>query len=1195
MSSERSSEKLNVFLIEDNPDDEIIFTELLQSALGKAYELRTAESIKDACTILNEYTPDIILSDLSLPDSTGFETLEHVQDKANSAPVILLTGLSDDTLAKEMVSRGAQDYLVKGEFNSRQLEKAIDYAIERKKAYDLTIKNINKFRVIFMMSSDILIVINSNGFVIEEINPAAEKKLKYTSDEIKGQSLSRLIIKKHYSYFKKSISTGLNVFRKETLIHCSNGSVFPGDVAGSPILNQDGTVGSWVLSIRDITLQKKKEITLIAEKKEAENYSQKINYELEIAREIQQGLAPEKIEHFEGVAIASDLIQAKQVGGDYYDVIPLNDNEIALIIVDVTGHDIAAAFVVGMAKMSFETHIRKAASLTEVFESVNRDMIPVVKGRYLSAFIAVIDTCKKIVRYSKAGHYEQFLYAPSTGKIHELSTSGMLLGAFEDGCFEEQSVDLNIGDKLILFTDGICENTNTQDEQYGLDRFRNCIMKAGRHSADELNKSILNDYTAFCGGMEAFDDLCLLIAEFTDTKMAAQIAPILKPEQITIPPVLIDSESASALVTGKLLSKLDMFGFNDALIRHYREFFRRLFSDYLVFTPGNERQLRVLGKIEENALLVIFVNQKQNDNDKVYFRGRTFHTVLLGFNQRYGRVSLNEEGDRLTITYRKSDEKEETKKDVLLEERVDGIYLTISATPALKTAPEKFIDQLLNKKIVNVPYELIYTLFKEKTGVANRIADGFKYYNSTNDENFKLEHDSQKAVLEITAASLEPGWISEEELHYILRKEGIVYGIDKRVFDEIVNKPGNGERYTIAEGIPAINETPETIVECIPIIPTKKPIEKDDGSIDFKVIDLLKTVKTGTVIMRKNTSRPSQTGRSIYGHLIDPVRVEPVVFPVGENTAVNEDGTELVALVDGFIVKDEKGVHVKQLYYVNGNVDYSTGSIDYGGDLYVTGNVQTGFNLNIGGSITIEGEIEPAAITTERGNLLCKNGIFGRSDVLLNVGKDLFADFIQDAIVDVKGEMHLQKYLLNTKAFISGNVFVGEREDGRIIGGEITCYGSIVASELGNREQTETVIVFPEKRNDDLKQRITRAVRKKKEIETEYRNLENQLKNKSHIFRIKTQKTTDDKKLIEGLLGQFFEMKQKLARAATVVEMLSEKEAKTTRYGNITVKKCIYPNVVLRFGTLERKMTTKTGPSRVSVKDNKIVMMPLDE
>lgn len=123
----------SILLIEDNSDDRFLLKKLLSFGSLRDWKILEAVRIAEALDLIQQQTPDIILLDLSLPDSYGEESFFKVKRNAGNIPIIILTGLSDVKLSRKLIQEGAQDYLVKGEYNPRLLEKSIQYSIERHK------------------------------------------------------------------------------------------------------------------------------------------------------------------------------------------------------------------------------------------------------------------------------------------------------------------------------------------------------------------------------------------------------------------------------------------------------------------------------------------------------------------------------------------------------------------------------------------------------------------------------------------------------------------------------------------------------------------------------------------------------------------------------------------------------------------------------------------------------------------------------------------------------------------------------------------------------------------------------------------------------------------------------------------------------------------------------------------------------
>jgi CheY-like chemotaxis protein len=144
MSDNRSP--LSILIVEDNPGDLFLLEELLRGSTLPVKQLIKVTSAGEACKVLQKEEINLVLLDLSLPDSNGLQSYEIVDEYAGSIPIVVLTGLIDMEIALETMASGAQDYLIKGEFDEKLLEKSIQYSIERKKSQESLRESIDRYK-----------------------------------------------------------------------------------------------------------------------------------------------------------------------------------------------------------------------------------------------------------------------------------------------------------------------------------------------------------------------------------------------------------------------------------------------------------------------------------------------------------------------------------------------------------------------------------------------------------------------------------------------------------------------------------------------------------------------------------------------------------------------------------------------------------------------------------------------------------------------------------------------------------------------------------------------------------------------------------------------------------------------------------------------------------------------------------------
>jgi len=179
----------SVLIIEDNPGDQLLLEENLKSTNLLIDHITTADTIAKAISILNEHSFSIIFLDLFLPDSSGLETVTQLVELYSKTPVIISSGLSDTEIAVKAISMGAQDFLIKGEYSSELLEKAVRYSIQRKDAEQLIKTSEESYRYLFDNNPAAIFIWRPDNFRILEVNKAAVDLYGYKKEELLQKSL----------------------------------------------------------------------------------------------------------------------------------------------------------------------------------------------------------------------------------------------------------------------------------------------------------------------------------------------------------------------------------------------------------------------------------------------------------------------------------------------------------------------------------------------------------------------------------------------------------------------------------------------------------------------------------------------------------------------------------------------------------------------------------------------------------------------------------------------------------------------------------------------------------------------------------------------------------------------------------------------------------------------------------------------
>ena len=254
---DKNIETIEILLFEDNPGDTGLIEAMLEEFIDFSYKLKNVETLDEGLNLLEGRSFDVILLDLGLPDSEGINTFINVHKKCHDAPIIILTGLTDEKTGINAVKKGAQDYLVKGQVESRLLERSIKYSIERKKAEE----EIQIFANI-VESSDDAIITKSLGGIIAGWNSGAEQIYGYSAEEVLGKPISLLEsddLKGETKRLIERIKNGERIRHYETLRLKKDNNLINVSITLSPVFDTSGELVAISTIARDITERKRAE------------------------------------------------------------------------------------------------------------------------------------------------------------------------------------------------------------------------------------------------------------------------------------------------------------------------------------------------------------------------------------------------------------------------------------------------------------------------------------------------------------------------------------------------------------------------------------------------------------------------------------------------------------------------------------------------------------------------------------------------------------------------------------------------------------------------------------------------------------------------------------------------------------------------------------------------------------------------
>ena len=241
--------------------------------------------------------------------------------------------------------------------------------------------------------------------------------------------------------------------------------------------------------------------------------------DLEIAREIQRWLVPEKPPIVTGLDIDFITRPANTVAGDYYDVIPIgnpDEHRVLIAVADVAGKSMPAALLMATFQASLHTLSGSCDTLITLVEGVNRYACKHSRGgqRFTTAFLAILDTRTGEMVCTNAGHNAPILRR-ANGAIERLDAGGVPLGIMPDAHYDCANATVSPGDELVIFTDGVVEAINEREEEFDEPRLIDIVQRCGNMSARDFIHNLTIDLDRFVGQARQHDDITCLVVRRT--------------------------------------------------------------------------------------------------------------------------------------------------------------------------------------------------------------------------------------------------------------------------------------------------------------------------------------------------------------------------------------------------------------------------------------------------------------------------------------------------------------------------------------------------------------------------------------------------------------------------------------------------------------------------------------------------------
>lgn len=269
------------------------------------------------------------------------------------------------------------------------------------------------------------------------------------------------------------------------------------EILAQSVFSMEKDIQAYIDNIREMT---------------AEN--ERVETELNIAANIQKNLLPTDFPASNAYELYASMKPAKEVGGDFYDFFMVDEDHLAFIIADVSGKGVPAALFMVTAKTLLKTYTQFSKEEDKVFSKVNDILCENnEEGLFVTCWMGILELSTGTLRYVNAGHNPPAIFNNENGYTFLKGKRGLILAAMEGMKYRENEIVLKPGDRLFLYTDGVTEAHNTNNELYGEDRLIRILNETRKKSVREVLETIEKNLQIFSGNKEQFDDITMLMIQ----------------------------------------------------------------------------------------------------------------------------------------------------------------------------------------------------------------------------------------------------------------------------------------------------------------------------------------------------------------------------------------------------------------------------------------------------------------------------------------------------------------------------------------------------------------------------------------------------------------------------------------------------------------------------------------------------------
>lgn len=496
-----------------------------------------------------------------------------------------------------------------------------------------------------------------------------------------------------------------------------------------------------------------------------------------------------------------------------------------------------------------------------------------------------------------------------------------------------------------------------------------------------------------------------------------------------------------------------------------------------------------------------------------------------------------------------------------------GVYLSVwgPGHGGWPVAKATIIQDLTKRNYTNFDSDFISLIIREAVGKPVLIVNSQAAAGPVSPVvRVKVGLDRMEARVTIHSPKDQEGpAVSREQLLDELKSAGVIFGIEEAALAEIV-QTGRATNTICARGIPACEGESAKLKFFIDPDSQGRPVEMEDGRVDFKETNNFLCVEEGQLLVEKIPATAGIPGTDVYGLPLPAKPGKDIRLPVGKNV-INVDEWRLYAAINGHLhIFLDKRINVIPIIIIDGDVDYSTGNIDFKGSVIVRGSIQQDFAVKAGGNVEVCGTISGGMV--EASSIIVRKGIQGMKRSVIKARERVVANFIENATVYADEDIIVNDVILNSTVFAGQRVIVEGRR-GLIRGGRVAASEVVRATTIGNpcgvNTEVEVAVDWI------LKDELLNLGQEIKKTEAAYDNLKlslTHLRNQGieNLAGEKRERYKKQEAEYQALPDRLEEMRQ---RAVNIEKLLA-----SLKPGRIRVCNYIYPRTRIAIGALTKNI-----------------------